>query len=229
MLSRQHDCRVNGTGSRPGPAALYLTALLCAILLLTAGKLQASDNRDWYDVEIVVFRQFDGGNVQSAERWPTNPDPARFERYARVSTSASGQRGAADSDTNFLRLGDNALRLRDTASRMRSSGAYQILLHTAWRQPGMPNNSARAVYLPLDQAPPGPAGEDARVPAGLSGHIRLVREQFLHFDVDLRFAEPGTERVVVMQERRRMRSGELHYFDNPRLGVLVIATPLSRD
>lgn len=33
------------------------------------------------------------------------------------------------------------------------------------------------------------------------------------------------ERVVRLHQRRRMRSGEIHYLDHPRFGILVLATP----
>lgn len=32
--------------------------------------------------------------------------------------------------------------------------------------------------------------------------------------------------MIPMQQSRRMRSGELHYIDHPRLGVLAIITPV---
>jgi hypothetical protein len=33
--------------------------------------------------------------------------------------------------------------------------------------------------------------------------------------------------LYVLREQRRMRSGELHYEDHPRLGVLVLVTPVA--
>ena len=82
-----------------------------------------------------------------------------------------------------------------------------------------------------------------RPPEGLSGGIRVARERFLHVQTDLRWLEAGTDRpepqavlasaaledpepVVVMQERRRMRSDEVHYLDHPRLGVLIRVKPV---
>jgi hypothetical protein len=33
--------------------------------------------------------------------------------------------------------------------------------------------------------------------------------------------------TVVLQEQRRLRSGELHYFDHPRFGLIVLVTPVA--
>lgn len=82
-----------------------------------------------------------------------------------------------------------------------------------------------------------------RPPEGLSGGVRVARERFLHVETDFRWLEPGTDQpepqaalasaaledpepVVVMRERRRMRSDELHYLDHPRLGVLIRVKPV---
>lgn len=78
----------------------------------------------------------------------------------------------------------------------------------------------------------------ARPPEGLSGWVRIARERYLHVHLDLRWVDPGRsdsgpldqlhgvfiedmEPVVVMQDQRRMRSGELHYIDHPVLGLVV--------
>lgn len=82
---------------------------------------------------------------------------------------------------------------------------------------------------PLATLQPGPP---------LYGYVRLYRERFLHVAVDLRYHRDsgdaaarypylyGQEPVFVMEQRRRMRSGELHYLDHPVLGVLVQVTPV---
>ncbi len=37
----------------------------------------------------------------------------------------------------------------------------------------------------------------------------------------------SVDQLYVLREQRRMRSGELHYFDHARLGLLVLVTPLA--
>ncbi|WNO07575.1 CsiV family protein [Teredinibacter sp. KSP-S5-2] len=38
-----------------------------------------------------------------------------------------------------------------------------------------------------------------------------------------------TKNIVLMKQKRRMRSGELHYIDHPKLGILVLITPVEND
>ena len=84
----------------------------------------------------------------------------------------------------------------------------------------------------------------AQAQAGeLEGMIKVILSRYLHVDTDIVFRpqlaeEPqsffamevteSTEQPVVyrlQQTRRRMRSRELHYLDNPVLGMLVLITP----
>lgn len=67
-------------------------------------------------------------------------------------------------------------------------------------------------------------GEDGSTPIlALSGSIALEMGRFLHIDADLRYvsSESGAPRIYPMRERRRVRRGELHYLDSPRLGLLA--------
>jgi hypothetical protein len=84
----------------------------------------------------------------------------------------------------------------------------------------------------------------AQAQAGeLEGIIKVILSRYLHVDSDIVFRphvaeEPqsfyamevieNTVQPVVyrlQQTRRRMRSRELHYLDNPVLGMLVLITP----
>ncbi len=78
----------------------------------------------------------------------------------------------------------------------------------------------------------------------LEGSITVSANRYLHVDVDLfyRQDEPvekdqnifnifdvfrieDTPRVFRMNQTRRMRSGETHYFDHPKFGMIVLVTP----
>lgn len=77
----------------------------------------------------------------------------------------------------------------------------------------------------------------------LEGKVKVILARYLHVDVDLIFqAEPLQENDIytiddndnqeikpivfrLKQSRRRMRSRELHYIDNPVMGMLVLITP----
>ncbi|UCE88857.1 MAG: hypothetical protein JSW10_11140 [Pseudomonadota bacterium] len=93
-------------------------------------------------------------------------------------------------------------------------------------------------------ADPGDAPRDYR----LQGYVRLVLARYLHFEADLAYrAEPrpdvdslletnmlfdataALDPIYHLQQSRRMRSQQLHYLDNPVLGVAVLVTPFEPD
>lgn len=116
--------------------------------------------------------------------------------------------------------------------------AYTPLLHGGWVQPGLPEDEARPVDLAL------------LGPANVKGTIRLHLSRFLHVTVNMRYypgsptpppealaddrftfpAPPVLEEIELAPRyelvvQRRTRSGELHYFDHPAFGVLVMVSP----
>ena len=67
--------------------------------------------------------------------------------------------------------------------------------------------------------------------------MRVAVERYLHLYLDLQL-HPANQRVATsagklnielpeirLTENRRMRSKEVHYFDNPRFGVIALITP----
>ena len=137
----------------------------------------------------------------------------------------------------------NTFQLDEVAARIRRSRGYRLLLHESWRQPGFPSESTQPVdLLVLEQLRRlGPAGDGTRPPDAssstqtasdgsvlppLSGTITLYRSRYLHLSVDLSFLT-GKDSRFVISERRRMRSGELHYLDSPGLGVIALVIPIT--
>jgi hypothetical protein len=104
------------------------------------------------------------------------------------------------------------------ADALQRSGAYRVLAHRLWRQSAYDRNSAVPYLLHTT------AGSSVRE---VDGSITLIRERYLHLAVDLTLASPGA--LYRLDETRRIRSGELHYFDNPRFGVIARVTPYESD
>lgn len=225
---------------------LLLTALGIAIPGAHAQEDEAAEDVDWYRVEVIVFRQ------------PPLPDEP-LEAPPLQADAPPGRpletlRTGADGETPFARLPRGAYGLTDVAARLERQPGFQVLLHTAWEQPGLGRDAAPYVPLPLDVAfprDPGDASDDAPGPfaalppeARLYGTLRLYRERYLHFETDLRYRLPDTPPAAVrmdealavdsaydptlhvMTASRRMRSEELHYLDHPVLGIVVRAVPL---
>ena len=212
-----------------------------ALLLLLAGSLAAQADERLYDIEVIIFTQQHGDLV--AERWPMAREPAVFPRYADLAD------GGTPSAQRFVR-GDGRLQLGQAVRQLESSGRYDVLLHTGWRQPGLDRDRAAALTIPIGSPAPAPSllpatgdrpleaiAPEVRPPEGLSGYLRVFVERFIHLEANLRLVDPalGVQRrhdhlplfgedqapVIVMEQRRRMRSGELHYLDHPHIGILV--------
>jgi hypothetical protein len=57
----------------------------------------------------------------------------------------------------------------------------------------------------------------------LEGLVQVSRGRFLHLDLDLLLRPADASSPFRVRLNRRMRSGELHYLDHPRVGILVQA------
>lgn len=57
----------------------------------------------------------------------------------------------------------------------------------------------------------------------LQGQVRITRGRFLHLDADLLLRDAATARPYRAKLYRRMRSDELHYLDDPKIGIIIRA------
>ena len=145
----------------------------------------------------------------------------------------------------FMPLPEDERELGELYRRLANADGYQPLLHVAWQQPGYEPDASQ----PLDLA------RLAELPGRLRGEARLYRSRFLHLVLDLelwsapggdRLAPPAPRRplygvaepeplaalepdVYRLSERRKLRSGELHYYDHSRYGVLAKVTPVEAE
>lgn len=145
----------------------------------------------------------------------------------------------------------NTLELTAHATRIERRQAYRLLAHMAWIQPGY--DSGQAVQFPLAELAGGRSGLVGGLTLIMSRYLHMQFD--LGLDETL-LAETESEQdgstglaggleallstplgatedesrpsspVYHLGERRRMRSGELHYVDHPRFGVLLRVTPV---
>lgn len=119
--------------------------------------------------------------------------------------------------------GDSFLQPAITKS-LEQDGHYRVLAHLRWFQ----TVDAKSIAKPVRVTSINP-GE-------LEGTIRFFMSRHLHLDVNLLFRETvaaaGTEpvaNVYQISEQRKIKTQETHYFDHPRLGVLVRVMPMEKD
>jgi hypothetical protein len=127
--------------------------------------------------------------------------------------------------------------LADIASTLDRNPGYRVLAHESWRQPGFARDQAGPVDLetvtrlrtittesggvPIRPAASAVTGVSPDKP--LVATVTLWLGRYLHLVVDAEsFTASGPGHL---SESRRMRSGELHYFDSPRLGAIAIVVP----
>jgi hypothetical protein len=141
-----------------------------------------------------------------------------------------------DSGRWYRLLDAGELELNRAFSRLNTLDAYTPLVHAGWSQVTMPEDEA----LPFELALLGrlqPAGS-----------IKLHRSRFLHLTVDIslqddyryRQAPLGADARWPLSEflgpvrhhidaQRRVRLGELHFFDHPAFGLLITVRPAPAD
>lgn len=119
--------------------------------------------------------------------------------------------------------GDSFLQPAITKS-LEQDGHYRVLASLHWFQ----TVDARSIAKPIRVT--------SINPDELDGTIRFFMSRHLHLDVNLVFRETvaaaGTEpvaNVYRISEQRKIKTQETHYFDHPRLGVLVRVMPVEKD
>ncbi len=185
-------------------------AIAGLLLVLTQAAVAAPPI---YDVEIIIFRN----NIKSdaGEQWTT---PASSEL----------QPTRVFSQDEFTELARSLYQLDGVRGGLRNSSGYSVLFHRAWRQVGY--DAAHAIAYPIHSF-----AENGR--DSIEGSVTLVRERYLHLDVDLllmtasgaapaQYSDgPSSAPAFRLREKRRMRSREMHYFDHPRFGMIAMVTP----
>lgn len=187
------------------------TLLLIFIAALTPIALSdaaAPENINVYQVEVVVFENR-LPELENAELWTSISDKT------------------ASSETNdAVKIGEKApvdSVLSAAATALENSGRHRVLSHLLWQQ----SVEAKSASKPVQIA--SAAGE-------LDGALRFYLSRFLLVDLNLNLretgmatavSEPGKEAPIYrLNEHRRVKIAEVHYFDHPKFGALVRVTPI---
>lgn len=191
------------------------------------------------------------GGVTQDDRPQQRPQPGATS--PRAPGDAAGATGNADDQPEepvfrFMPLPEEELELGDLYRRLGNTDGYEPLLHVAWQQPGYAPDAARPLNLSrLAELPDGLQGE-ARLYRSRFLHLQLDLELWSEPRGALSAPQTATPAplfpdrgrsdageplealapdVYRLSERRKLRSGELHYYDHPRYGVLAKVTPVA--
>jgi len=120
---------------------------LLVLSSLLPGALQAQSDAEAeliprYDVEVIIFKNL---KVPSSKEFvlPVS-SPSKNENMLDLSSQASLD-AAAESGYEVLKADE--FRLLEVVTRLVESNRYQLLLHTAWRQPGLDLEQVMPVWI----------------------------------------------------------------------------------
>jgi|GEM_PF-2507371 len=214
-------CISNGARCLSPRTALPAVALL--LLGLGSGAADAQDQPRLYQVEVVIFSQPAGSSVERQPQ-PQPQAPATGPEARPGPAPEAGPENVPDPDAPTdpegtapsLPIGVSgpvAPRQLDAVARRLNTGGYRLLWHQAWVQPARGREGLElATLAALGQGPAAP---------GLSGAITLTAGRFLHLGMAVELAsELGLE--ATLEQQRRVRLGEEHYFDHPNIGIIAV-------
>ena len=188
--------------------------VILALLGIFYGPLALSapadkDKESTYEIEAVVFEN-------------RLPELVGDELLAR-DPAKTNIRGLENAVVPEKMEGDSYLQPTIT-NLLEKDGHYRVLAHLRWFQ----TVDAKSIAKPMRVT--------STTPDELEGTIRFFMSRHLHFDVNLVFRETvaaagsePTANVYQMNEQRKIKTQETHYFDHPRLGVLVRVMPVEKD
>ncbi len=227
---------------------------LSLVLLLPVSHVMAEDTR-YYDIEIVIFQNTLPGANSAEDWPSsidfTYPESSLFigDPYPGLIPGEFNPR------YTFKPVIKSGYKLLEEAKLLENSQQYRVLYHRAWRQPGLDEKQALAVKIRnditsvvsgshLNNAPYQYGQTNTALKDQLFGSIKVILKRYLHVEAELylksykqeaqqtvtgEFQTQTTSElrpvIIDLKESRKMRSKELHYLDNPVLGMLVYITP----
>lgn len=195
----------------------------------------------WFDVELIVFKH-KSAPAGGQERWPTQVKPINMSNVINLYNDEGLAR------YSIKKLSKSQLMLTDHYQKLANSSRYQPLLHVGWRQNDNGRNSMPKIRVTAGERLS--AGNSEISPYELDGYIRLYVQHYLFLETDLALFKKAAQAIAPpvaqsndsgayaqmqpamgsteyflqaypFQEKRRMRSGEIHYLDHPYLGLIM--------
>lgn len=198
----------------------YLTSLILipAMLLPFSAQSQDEEITRYYDVEIIVFENRND-ETESAEIWKNTGDIQIPEDSITLGHPLTVKLDPEyDPKQSFKLLAADDLLLKEEIESLTQSENYNVLLHTGWRQPGMPKDKALSINFKhavaevnSDEAVAGISNqghpesknkeqseptEPATIIGNLQGLIKIVLSRYLHTDIELVYKKTPEEELI---------------------------------
>lgn len=163
------------------------------LFLASAAAAAPTDKGGLYEVEVLVFenRHAPAGDVSTLDTKSTVTIPGLDDAVLSGASATGGYK------------------LAGSAARLEKDGQYRVLFHQRWSQTMDVKTSVKA----------------RRITGGteLDGLVKVYLSRYLHADVQLVLKDGPASGGIVhrIDEQRRVKSQEVHYYDHPRFGVLL--------
>ena len=181
-------------------------------LLFLSGSSHARN----YVVDLIVFERLDQQRV-GEEVWNVDSNQVARHRQAltEIGTKSSG-----------IRINAGTSRLKRVEGNLSASG-YRILQSARWVQPGRVFNEAPIINV---------TSANGR----LRGYIRIYKTSLIFADIKLGITDPSVASsefsslsnpvsanlpVFFIEDKRRLKFKEVHYFDHPKFGAILTVWP----
>jgi hypothetical protein len=208
-----------------------VATLLIAAFVLTASAAETTSQADArYSVELIVFRPTAPLGVtedwQSEARAMSNPAAGGAENDE---SGPDASPPATAGTINVSAMSPALFKLTGIESGLQRSHDYEVLGHIGWTQLAVPRGSGLAADVSQ-------LGLGA---ASLRGKAWVERGRYLYLRINLTYtpADPPASLVgtaaptgpvtFTLDQVRRVRGFERHYFDHPAFGVIAMVAPLS--
>ena len=169
----------------------------------------AAENVRYYDFEIIIFESLNE-EARNSEAWKNNFTIEVPETLVRLGKPYPGPMPKEYNPRHtFKRLPKKSYRLIEEAKLLKENDQYRVLMHTAWRQPGMTAETTLPIllhkeYIVTQKAPEVPAETDPDMPsvnlpvpttavtgtqskAILDGYLKIVLSRYLHANFNLTY------------------------------------------
>jgi hypothetical protein len=203
-----------------------------------------------YLVELVVFSH---SGSPGTETWPNVHaalDPGMMSRATRPGEITPGATATPDEVAEIKQS-----TFKNYIKRIKRDGKRQVILETRWIQPVLDpatTQVARITDLPGDPgisngaqaaggrnglSTTGTATNDLPQPV-IDGFVRFYLDTQYTLEADIRYSPPYRPSILDEQpltgpasfrinEKRKMKSGELNYYDHPKFGMVLLVTPVT--
>jgi len=124
----------------------HILPILCGLTLLCGTfslNTAQADQSKWYQIELIIFSYT---NPQiNTELWPdntTNEATSVSFKTTELHPAMTGQPTSA-----YQQVPEKDFQLTQEAQQITKNKTYQLLLHTAWLQPGLKKSQAKTIHI----------------------------------------------------------------------------------